>query len=323
MKRKIMSLLLVSALAVTLLPMAAFAQELPENGEEICEHLDTVLLYEAAGEWIHTVVEQCACEEAIGWYEEYCLDGDGDGFCDLCAAELPCLHEAVELSYAPGEEAWTHTVTETCACGEEVDAYEEDCQDEDEDSFCDLCEAELPCLYSDPELTYTPGEEARTHTATEICACGEEVDAYEEDCLDEDEDSFCDLCEAELPCLHSDTAVTYQPGQKEETHIAVTLCDCGEEVDAVVEGCDDSDGDGLCDGCGALLQQPITLGDVDGDGAITQEDAACILAFVVRRLDTIDEAMADVDGDGIITAMDATCILRYCENLIDTFPGEA
>lgn len=266
MKRKIMSLLLVSALAVTLLPMAAFAQELPENGEEICEHLDTVLLYEAAGEWIHTVVEQCACEEAIGWYEEYCLDGDGDGFCDLCVAELPCLHEAVELSYAPGE-----------------------------------------------------GD--RAHLATQICTdCGEEA-AFEEACLDADLDGFCDGCEGALPCLHEDITVTYQPGQKEETHIALTLCSCGEEVDAIVESCEDTDSDGLCDGCMAQLEKTVTLGDVNLDGIIDAEDAGLVLRVVARLEVPIDETMADVDGNGRITAVDAMLILCYAQGQIDTFPA--
>lgn len=269
MKRQIMTLLLVFTLVANLFSMAAFAQELPDQGdEELCEHLDTETVYESAGDWLHAVTEQCVCSE-------------------------------------------------------EVDAYEEECLDEDENSFCDLCEAELLCLHQDTELSFVPGEEDRTHIATETCACGEEVDTYEEACVDEDGDGYCDGCEAELPCLHEDTTVTYQPGQKEESHIAVTLCSCGEEVDALVESCEDADGDCFCDGCGTQLAEPITLGDTDGDGAITEDDAQYVLRYVVRMEDFIDTEMADVDGDGMITAMDATCILCYCEGLIEAFPGEA
>lgn len=321
MKRQVMTLLLVSALAVNLLPMAAFAQELPENGEEICEHLDTVLLYEAAGEWIHTVVEQCACEEAIGWYEEYCLDGDGDGFCDLCAAELPCLHEAVELSYAPGEGDRAHLATQICTdCGEEA-AFEEACLDADLDGFCDGCEGELPCLHENAASTYTLGQIERTHTVTVLCPCGEELSQSVESCFDEDRDEFCDGCAGALPCLHEDITVTYQPGQKEETHIALTLCSCGEEVDAIVESCEDTDSDGLCDGCMAQLEKTVTLGDVNLDGIIDAEDAGLVLRVVARLEVPIDETMADVDGNGRITAVDAMLILCYAQGQIDTFPA--
>lgn len=220
MKRQGMSLLLMLALVVGLLPVSVFAQDFPADGEEssveeeteICEHEDTEVLCSPVGDWIHAVTEQCIC--------------------------------------------------------------------------------------------------------------GEETDWYEEDCSDEDDDGFCDSCEAGLPCLHEDTAITYQPGRKEETHIAITLCICGEEVDSVMQSCRDEDGDGLCDGCEAQLVEPITLGDVNEDGTITKEDAKYILRYVVQTVDTIDEDVADVDGDGMITAMDATFILRYCADLIDVFPVE-
>lgn len=228
MKRQVMSLLLVSALAATLLPLAAFAQEQPDiREEELCEHTDTERIYEFAGDWLHAVTEQCAC--------------------------------------------------------------------------------------------------------------GEEVGAWEEGCLDEDTDSFCDLCEGELPCLHSDTSVTYQPGQKAESHIAVTLCSCGEKVNAQVESCEDADSNGFCDGCAAQLEnsedpdgdgcaaqleEPITLGDVTFDGVIDGEDVNLVLCYVARLQDDINEAMADVDGNGRVTAVDAMLILCYAQGQIDAFPGE-
>lgn len=178
------------------------------------------------------------------------------------------------------------------------------------------------CQHEEVEILCEPLEDWH-HAVIELCVCGEETDNYEEICQDEDGDDFCDLCEAELPCLHAETAVAYEPGPKAQTHFAITLCACGEEVDAVMEPCADEDSDGLCDGCEAELEKPIILGDVDGDGAITDADAKCILYYVVGIVDAIDVDMADVDGDGMITAMDATCILRYCENLIDAFPAEA
>lgn len=213
MKRQVMTLLLVSALVACLLPVAASAQELPDNGEEeLCEHTDTERIYEFAGDWLHAVTERCACGEEVAATQEYCTDEDGD--------------------------------------------------------------------------------------------------------------SFCDLCEAELPCLHSDTSVTYQPGQKAESHIAVTLCSCGEKVNALVESCEDADSNGFCDGCAAQLEEPITLGDVNLDGVIDGEDVNLVLCYVARLQDDIDEAMADVDGNGRVTAVDAMLILCYAQGQIDAFPGE-
>lgn len=180
----------------------------------------------------------------------------------------------------------------------------------------------IVCVHEDTEQFYIPVEDW-LHAVTEQCICGEEIHWYEEDCADEDMDSFCDFCEAELPCLHDNTEMIYQMGHKEETHYAMVVCVCGEEIDVVTETCRDRDGDGQCDCCEARLEEPVTLGDVDEDGLITAEDANYILRYVVQTVDTIDEDMADVDGDGMITAMDATCILRYCAGLIDAFPAES
>ena len=178
-----------------------------------------------------------------------------------------------------------------------------DCQHEKVEAFCEPLEDWL-------------------HAVIELCVCGEETDNYEEICQDEDSDGFCDMCEAELLCSHYETTVVCETGPKEETHFSITRCTCGEEVDVVMEPCADEDSDGLCDGCEAELEKPIILGDVDGDGAITDADAKCILYYVVGIVDAIDVDMADVDGDGIITAKDATCVLRYYTNLIEAFPAE-
>lgn len=64
----------------------------------------------------------------------------------------------------------------------------------------------------------------------------------------------------------------------------------------------------------------LLMGDVNGDGVITAEDAALILRYVVG-LDTLtSEALlqADVDGDGAVTAADASKILQYVVGFIST-----
>lgn len=74
--------------------------------------------------------------------------------------------------------------------------------------------------------------------------------------------------------------------------------------------------------CAIPAQAAASLGDVDGDGAITAEDARSILRFSVN-LDMPSDSQrisADLDGDGEITASDARAALRLAVNL-DTMLG--
>lgn len=60
-------------------------------------------------------------------------------------------------------------------------------------------------------------------------------------------------------------------------------------------------------------------GDVDGDGAITANDALAILRSSVgmANLTPVQNKLADVDGDGQITANDALAVLRYSVGMAD------
>lgn len=69
-----------------------------------------------------------------------------------------------------------------------------------------------------------------------------------------------------------------------------------------------------------------TLGDVDGDGKITEADADLVRSSLgrpadVRVLNEEQEKAADVDGDGDVTAIDANIIRKYALGIIDTFPA--
>lgn len=62
------------------------------------------------------------------------------------------------------------------------------------------------------------------------------------------------------------------------------------------------------------------LGDGDGDGVVTAQDAALLLRYLVG-LETLPLerlSLLDVDGDGAITAADAAKILQYVVGLIKT-----
>ncbi|MBQ1388807.1 MAG: dockerin type I repeat-containing protein [Clostridia bacterium] len=62
-----------------------------------------------------------------------------------------------------------------------------------------------------------------------------------------------------------------------------------------------------------------TLGDIDGDGAITANDALTILRSSVGMTDLTTEQikLADIDGDEQITANDALAVLRYSVGIAD------
>lgn len=234
---------------------------------------------------------------------------------------LICEHSDAEVFYESVGD-WLHTATELCGCGEETAFWEESCWDDEEDGYCDGCEAERPCLHENIEQIYEHAEDW-SHTVTELCECGEETDFWEEECLDADGDQICDLCEGELSCLHEETELVYEQGRQEFNHVAVLTCICGEELEYLMESCTDEDGDCFCDGCDAELEMPITCGDVNFDGVIDEADAQYVLSYVVGSVEDIDETMADTNGDGVINAKDATCILRFANGLIDVFPVEA
>ena len=64
------------------------------------------------------------------------------------------------------------------------------------------------------------------------------------------------------------------------------------------------------------------IGDVDGDGSVTVQDATVIqnvLANISEPGDNYTEA-GDVDNDGEVTSNDATLILRYKAGLIPSLP---
>ena len=65
------------------------------------------------------------------------------------------------------------------------------------------------------------------------------------------------------------------------------------------------------------------LGDADGDGKLSPEDARIVLRVSVKLDDPGAYAdLMDVDGDGKITAEDARLVLRRCVGLESSFPAE-
>ncbi len=68
----------------------------------------------------------------------------------------------------------------------------------------------------------------------------------------------------------------------------------------------------------------VTLGDVNGDGAIDTADAVLVLQRAAELIDdnALNAAAADVNGDGAIDTADAVLILQKAAELIERFPAE-
>lgn len=67
-----------------------------------------------------------------------------------------------------------------------------------------------------------------------------------------------------------------------------------------------------------------TLGDVNGDGVIDQNDAQLILDYEAQKWEgTLSPAAADVSGDGVIDSNDAVLIAQYAAGIITQFPAES
>ena len=65
------------------------------------------------------------------------------------------------------------------------------------------------------------------------------------------------------------------------------------------------------------------LGDADGNGRISSNDALVVLQNTVKnRNDGLSNAVADVDGDGKISVADAFMIIRMCVKKIVIFPKQ-
>lgn len=63
------------------------------------------------------------------------------------------------------------------------------------------------------------------------------------------------------------------------------------------------------------------LGDVNGDGAITQEDAELVQSYIMEEISLTDKQFkaADVNRDGKIKATDKMLIQNYANGIIDHF----
>ena len=69
----------------------------------------------------------------------------------------------------------------------------------------------------------------------------------------------------------------------------------------------------------------VTVGDVDGNGAINMDDAALLIRYCNNLTTLTDEqkAAAELNGNGEINMDDAALLIRYCNNLLASFPAQS
>ena len=68
----------------------------------------------------------------------------------------------------------------------------------------------------------------------------------------------------------------------------------------------------------ALDEQKVVIGDVNGDGSVTVQDATVLQKYLAGLVTLSDEqlAVADTNGDGSVTVADATVIQKYLAGLV-------
>ena len=106
--------------------------------------------YTSNGDLTHEAIYACTdCGEVRKSVTEACVDENGDLVCDLCSAamssaapEPECDHSNTTSETVANSDK-THTVTVTCDCGEVISTETSDCADEDKDTYCDVCDAQI------------------------------------------------------------------------------------------------------------------------------------------------------------------------------------
>ena len=278
-----------------------------------CQHLETVVSYDyiVNADRTHTVITITTCANAGCDEKELsrvtaetataCTDEDDDDYCDVCGADLTCLHAVQTVKYVHNE-GWSHQVQIFCeTCGDKLaDNYEACVDRKGDDKLCDKCGEACDHAYS---YTYNKIEGVEEHNAKGTCVhCGDKTD-FNEACADVNtHNGLCDYCFDAVACKHVQKT-EYVVIEGEEKHTVVKSCaDCTEEdpgcevcaafADTYTEACADTKTHLVCDNCGGAVA--CRLDDVtyvsDGKGSHTAECSGC---------DNAGEAVGcdDTDGD--------------------------
>ncbi len=94
---------------------------------------------------------------------------------------------------------------------------------------------------------------------------------------------------------------------------------CGEEISRETFAIEinpnahvyDDDADPDCNACGAVRSEPVSYGDINGDGAINNKDLGLLMQYINGWVVTVDVAAADVNADGAINNKDYGLLMQY------------
>ncbi|MBP3633761.1 MAG: hypothetical protein J6J43_04215 [Oscillospiraceae bacterium] len=169
-----------------------------------------------------------------------------------------CLHEntgSVYLAQADEMHLWRQVCED---CGEVLDEILLDCEDGDEDLYCDLCSNAVSCMHMDISSGYECLQNGN-HVLRDMCdICGEYWDVDTGVCTDTDGDLYCNVCLGRIPCNHPqmefrvDYRYNYDGTHTEITGYVCMVAACGALLDTtqVTSSCLDYDRNDICDQCG-------------------------------------------------------------------------
>jgi hypothetical protein len=122
----------------------------------------------------------------------------------------------------------------------------------------------------------------------------------------------CERCELtvgeSLPHEFSEWRILHRPTCTSEGQ-RIRICDCGAEEIVTIPMEAHQYKDFRCKTCGTPMEQTL-LGDVNGDGKLSYDDALKVLRHSIALEILEDVTMADINGDGVINYNDALIILR-------------
>ena len=121
---------------------------------------------------------------------------------------------------------------------------------------------EAACEHTNTTTVYARVEGTEKHTVTVKCECGETIgEVTTVDCVDENKDRKCDVCEGTIACKHTNTTTQHIHIENTNTHTVKVQCECGEVVSERVENCVDTNKNQECDYCADKI--PATGDRVD------------------------------------------------------------
>ena len=183
------------------------------------------------------------------------------------------VDEFCETSYTAADNE-THLKTMKCSCGR-TDTKTENCVDADENRICDMCGGPVACKHTNTTAAYVRVEGTETHTVTVTCnSCSETVgEVTTANCIDEDTNGICDLCQGVV-------VEPYKAAAKEELAGYKDAADYREaqqnELAAAISAGNDAidEAETLADVTAALAAAKAAIDAIKTDAELTAEEVA-------------------------------------------------